>query len=118
MAFDGCNDLTNVYYGGTAEDWKKISIGSSNKPLVYSIISYIPSLKVTEDGNGITVIPKNVDDNGVIIVVSYKSGELVEMKTAEYSGAPIEIELTRDFDTYKVMLWNSLNEMKPLAPAK
>ena len=29
-AFNGCGHLTSIYYGGTAEQWNEISIGSSN----------------------------------------------------------------------------------------
>ena len=32
-AFSGCSSLKNVYYGGTWEEWDKISIGTGNDPL-------------------------------------------------------------------------------------
>ena len=32
-AFYGCSSLTTIYYSGTAEDWSKISISSSNSSL-------------------------------------------------------------------------------------
>ena len=39
-AFYGCNSLKNVYYCGTSEEWRQISIGSANDPLVYAAIQY------------------------------------------------------------------------------
>ena len=33
-AFDGCNNLKTVYYTGTEEKWNKITIASSNTPLL------------------------------------------------------------------------------------
>lgn len=39
-AFDGCNSLTTVNYKGTQEQWKKISIHSSNGILTNATINY------------------------------------------------------------------------------
>ncbi len=39
FAFSGCSSLTNVYYNGTEEQWKKISIGS-NEELTSATIHY------------------------------------------------------------------------------
>ncbi len=39
-AFYGCNSLKNVYYCGTSEEWRQISIGSANDPLVYAAIQH------------------------------------------------------------------------------
>ncbi len=39
-AFYGCTGLKDVYYAGTAEEWKRISIGSDNSPLTSANIHY------------------------------------------------------------------------------
>ena len=39
-AFDGCSSLKDVYYSGTQEQWKKISIGSYNGYLTNATIHY------------------------------------------------------------------------------
>jgi len=39
-AFYSCDSLTDVYYGGSEEDWNKISIGSNNSPLTNATIHY------------------------------------------------------------------------------
>ena len=39
-AFLRCDSLTDVYYGGTEAQWKKISIGSSNEDLTSATIRY------------------------------------------------------------------------------
>lgn len=39
-AFYNCNNLTTVYYGGTEEDWKLVSVGSSNTPLTSAKMYY------------------------------------------------------------------------------
>ena len=39
-AFKDCNNLTNVYYTGSAEQWKKISIDSGNEYLTNATIHY------------------------------------------------------------------------------
>ena len=39
-AFLHCNDLADVYYGGTQEDWDNIAIASGNEPLKNAQIHY------------------------------------------------------------------------------
>ena len=50
-AFEYCTSLTSVYYKGTAEDWKKISIGSSNSKLTNETPYYYSETKPTEECN-------------------------------------------------------------------
>lgn len=38
--FSSCNSLTNVYYGGTEEQWTETSIDSYNEPLTNATIHY------------------------------------------------------------------------------
>ena len=39
-AFWDCNALSDVYYEGTEEQWKAISIGGSNDSLTFATIHY------------------------------------------------------------------------------
>ncbi len=39
-AFYDCHNLTDVYYSGTEEEWKKISISSGNQPLLNATIHF------------------------------------------------------------------------------
>ena len=39
-AFSGCSSLTDVYYGGSEEDWKNITLGSDNASLENANIHY------------------------------------------------------------------------------
>ena len=40
FAFCDCSSLTDVYYAGTEEEWKSISIGISNEPLLNATIHF------------------------------------------------------------------------------
>ena len=44
QAFEYCSNLKDVYYSGSEEQWKKISIGSSNDELLNATIHYNSSL--------------------------------------------------------------------------
>ena len=51
-AFYGCNSLTDVYYGGTASQWKAISIDTGNELLLNAKLHYAgvpaaPVIKIT-----------------------------------------------------------------------
>ena len=39
-AFSYCDNLTDVYYNGTEEQWKRISIGEQNEPLLNATIHF------------------------------------------------------------------------------
>lgn len=49
-AFDYCNSLTSVYYQGTASDWEKLEIGSSNSYLKSATRYYYSETEPTETG--------------------------------------------------------------------
>jgi hypothetical protein len=38
--FDSCDNLTDVYYAGTAEQWAKVKIGEQNEPLLNAKIHF------------------------------------------------------------------------------
>ena len=48
-AFNRCSSLNDVYYSGSEEQWKKISIGSSNDELLNAKIHYNSSLPEQPD---------------------------------------------------------------------
>ena len=61
--FSGCTSLTSVYYKGTAEEWKNITIGYSNKPLTNATRYYYSESEPTESGNY-----WHYDEKGQIVV--------------------------------------------------
>ncbi len=78
-AFSGCTSLSDVYYGGTEEDWNKIAIdGNGNDLLIGANIHYMVfvtgvsvtpttlELRVGESGTLIaTITPENVTNKNV-----------------------------------------------------
>ncbi len=51
-SFNGCVNLTDVYYDGTEEEWAKVSIAENNEPLVNATKHcYIPPKDPAEDYN-------------------------------------------------------------------
>lgn len=49
--FNGCTELEKVYYKGTAEEWKKISVGGENRNLTGATRYYYSEAKPTASGN-------------------------------------------------------------------
>ena len=50
-AFDTCDSFKIVYYGGSEEEWKKITIGSFNSKLTKATRYYYSETKPTTSGN-------------------------------------------------------------------
>ena len=61
-AFDGCRSLTFVFYGGTAEEWNKITIGDYNSYLTRVTRYYYSKTQPTTAGNY-----WHYDENGEIV---------------------------------------------------
>lgn len=70
-AFFGCNSLENVYYAGTEEQWREISIGGLNELLVYANITYNYGANFTTyyyNSEGWTAVYAYVwNDNGYLV---------------------------------------------------
>ncbi len=77
-AFFACNSITDVYYGGTEEQWSSIEIEDNNDPLLNATIHYtipIDSIEIDQTvlaiGKGdiapltVTVIPEDATDKTV-----------------------------------------------------
>lgn len=52
MAFDGCSGLKTVFYKGTAEQWKQISIVDSNSPLTGATRYYYSETEPSLNADG------------------------------------------------------------------
>ena len=64
-AFVGCSRLKDVYYTGTEEQWKKISIGSNNSCLTSATIHYNKSTDKPKDPTPIDTVG-DLDGDGKI----------------------------------------------------
>ena len=56
--FDGCKNLTNVYYYGSGEEWDQIAIDSGNYLLTNGTIHFLPNMDILSEKyriNSITI---------------------------------------------------------------
>jgi len=71
------------------------------------------------DGEKIFItIPSYLPENAQIMLSCYKSGELVELESAPNKNETIYFVVTKDFDSAKVMVWDSFDKLKPLCTAE
>lgn len=70
-AFLGCNNLTAVFYKGTAEEWNEISIGSYNSSLTNATIYYYSENEpeLSEDGSAYDGNYWHYDTDGVTPII-------------------------------------------------
>ncbi len=74
-AFSGCGNLTDIYYTGTEDEWKQISIDSFNEDLIYAAIHLKITLTLT-DSYGNVVSEKVIDgDLGEYTFEGIEDGE-------------------------------------------
>lgn len=72
------------------------------------------AIKDVKIENGNTVATLENITNGVVIAVKYNGNSISALKTQAINGNPVTVE---GIEANKVMVWNSLNEMRPLCPA-
>lgn len=74
-AFSSCDKLTSVYYAGTEEEWKKISIYSGNSDLTYATQYYYSEEEPDKHPAGTAYIGNYwyYDKNGDIVVWEIKN---------------------------------------------
>ncbi len=131
-AFSGCDNLTEVYYPGSEEDWAKIAIKDGNEPLtkariIFNYVNESISLnddKVTNDANGFCysfTMKSKEPVTGVILVAIYQVHELVGLAvepiteaTREFSVTDKEVFTEGPPTHYKMFFWNNLSDVQPL----
>ncbi|MBE6703331.1 MAG: leucine-rich repeat domain-containing protein [Ruminococcaceae bacterium] len=50
-AFIGCTGITDVFFGGTAEEWGTVTIGVGNDAIANATVYYYAASKPTDEGN-------------------------------------------------------------------
>ena len=90
-AFRGCDNLRKIYYNGTEEQWKKISIDTSNAQLTDDIIFYIAYINLFDkDGNKISSKTQNMGETVDVSAIIVPNGYILKLykdkeRTREYS---------------------------------
>lgn len=72
------------------------------------------AIKDVKNENGNTVVTLENITSGVVIAAKYNGNSISALKTQAITGNPVTVE---GIEANKVMVWNSLNDMKPLCPA-
>ncbi|MBR5156909.1 MAG: leucine-rich repeat protein [Clostridia bacterium] len=130
FAFSDCNNLSDVYYSGTEEDWAKISIQSGNECLTGAKIHYgkksdenftVSDVVITENSFSAILNINNITEESAAAIVAFydKNGKMIQIKFADISlqadtvniNIPVE---NKPYDNCVFMLWDSLQTMNPL----
>lgn len=129
--FHDCKNLTDIYYGGTEEQWKgikKTDIGAKNVPIHYNsdrlTIPSIEALTVTKQRNDyiFNISVEDIPYNCEILAVLFDDNKgLTGFGNSEISSGDTEKAITVSSEratTAKVFMWDSLESMKPLCEPK
>lgn len=73
---------------------------------------------VSEDGKTFDVKPVNVAVGSTVVLALYDNGNFVGMKSGKYNGTDIQFTTDNAYTNAKVMVWKSLENMKPVCEAE
>ena len=115
-------NLTDIYYDGTKEEWE--AIVEKNVYIPYNaLIHFTPPesylhLSAT-DNSAITVTAVGCGEvtDGTVVLAIYKNGALEAVQTQPFAETVTFENLSLDGRTVKAMLWDSLGRVMPLAEA-
>lgn len=122
-----CDSLTDIYYCGSEEDWKNISlVGYANDCFENLTVHYnyaadtdpvIPDTEGTTPKIGYTTFtftPVGISEGSIIAILVTKDG-ISTAKATTYSGSDtVTFTIEDGFDYIKIMVWNSYENMQAL----
>ncbi len=116
-AFDGCAALTDVYFGGTEEEWNDVVKSGKNDALTNATVHFnTPMLSVTaektETQTTVRVIPSNLASGTALLLGCYQNGVLTDVQIKVYQGTEETFAVTEPYDSIKVMAWENTSDMK------
>lgn len=116
-AFDGCTSLTDVYFGGTQEEWAKVKIRSYNEPLKSATVHCnSPMLSIekeeTDTQTTVTVTPSNLDVGTALLLGCYQNGVLTDLQIRTYQGVAETFTVRGPYDSLKVMAWKNTTDLQ------
>lgn len=133
-AFDGCNNLSDVYYDGTREQWNKININNDengNSTLLNADIHFkevtnnpqITSATASKSGStyAFSVGLSDVAADCQLVTALYSGGEMVGVKSTQLSegNTSKSVSITANNATSaKVFIWDSITGIRPLCDSK
>lgn len=86
--FGGCDNLKDVYYAGSQEEWNAISIGENNAPLTNATIHYNstgPNGSSGTAGKNYQKLTESLGDNQYAIFVQDSAGNAIEGAQVSWS---------------------------------
>ena len=133
-AFSTCNELTDVYFEGTKEEWNALTIQSGNDFLLNAEIHFnsvqpspiytnddITAIMVTQmdEGYRFNVKIENAPVDSAVIAVVYSDGEMVAQRSASLDPyfESVGIDVNGKGDTAKIFVWDDFQSMTPLCQA-
>lgn len=112
--------LTDVYYGGSEEQWNNVEIGWGNEDLLNASIHYntMRGISVSALDSYTTtkfnVTACNIPENSVIILALYNGNRLTDMQLTVYQNDSITFTSDNKYTSAKVMAWEDPDTMMPV----
>lgn len=97
---------------------------SSNYKLTFekgklSVVEKTPlNVTVSEDGTNFTVNPVDVPVGNTAVLALYNGKQLIEMQSATFNGTDIQFTTDKAYTKAKVMVFESLSNIKPVCGAE
>lgn len=118
---DYCNNLTDIYYNGSEDDWKKLDLSSYNLPkgatVSYNTVAE-NCVELVFDNNGAQALMNTDGMSGYVVCALYKNDCLTDVANKKIDGASTAFAIEEnDFDTLKIFVFDSIESLIPVCEA-
>ena len=69
---------------------------------------------VSDNGKEFSIKPINIAADDTVVLALYDNGKFIKMKSEKYKGTDISFTIDKSYTNAKVMVWKSLENMKPV----
>ena len=69
---------------------------------------------VSDNGKEFSIKPINIAADDTVVLALYDNGKFIKMKSEKCKGTDISFTIDKSYTNAKVMVWKSLENMKPV----
>lgn len=122
-AFGECDNLKDIYFAGTQEQWNSAisaydeNVGTYQNIAVHFCAPVLYAYANTSDSGQTEYVinAENVPGSCIIIAALYDGGKFAGFVQALYNGQTLTIKTDIPHDSVKIMAWASLESAKPVS---
>ncbi|MBQ7794116.1 MAG: leucine-rich repeat protein [Clostridia bacterium] len=121
--FYGCNNLSDIYYGGSSQEWESCLLGSfdfTDINMNYNCKYSTDTVKIMQNGTDTEshILFDEKYKGKTIVFALYDEGKLTDIKYDIFDGSRLEFSSSDEHSEIKILAWESISSIEPFCTAE